>query len=94
MTKTVMRFITACYFMVGFLQPVYPQYQINHFIFDSTQRRIQFILFNINQDKAENKTDYILSDLEYHSQEHLSGWEYSIRGRFKVEYRKPQLPLD
>ena len=70
------------------------QYQINHFIFDSTQRRIQFILFNINQDKAENKTDYILSDLEYHSQEHLSGWEYSIRGRFKVEYRKPQLPLD
>ncbi len=70
------------------------QYQINHFIFDITQRKIQFILFNVNQNNAGNAYDYWLSDLTYNSNEHLSGWEYRPTGRFEVEYKKPKISLD
>lgn len=70
---------------------VQTQYQINEFIFDSNNRKIQFILFNINQANGEGRIDFILTQLQYHSYDYLSGFEYRPDGRYQVEYRKPKL---
>jgi hypothetical protein len=65
------------------------QYQMHHFVFDIARLKMQFILFEVDANSNQSN-QYQLCDLTYHTQDYLEGWEYSIDGRFQVEYKKPK----